>query len=169
MKRVLISVLVVFSAIGVFCLSASGQTGKEETSSQDLLIKSEVETAVSMLQAIYARHTRGEMTLGQAKKLGAELLRGLRYGTDGYFWADTTEGVNVVLYGRKDVEGENRIKYKDPRGTFYVKAFLEKAKTGGGYVEYLFPKKGQTTPQAKRSYILPFKPFGWVVGSGYYR
>jgi methyl-accepting chemotaxis protein len=169
MKRMLIGVLVVLSGISGFCLSAGGQTGKEEMSCQDLLIRSEVETAVSMLQAIYARHTRGEMALDHAKKLGADLLRELHYGTEGYFWADTTEGVNVVLYGRKDVEGRNRLEDKDSNGMFYVKAFLETAKAGGGYVEYLFPKKGQATPQAKRSYVLPFKPFGWVVGSGYYR
>ena len=169
MKRMLISVLVVLFGISVFCLSVGGQTGKGETSSQDLLIKSEVETAVSMLQTVYAKYTRGEMTLAQAKKLGADILRELRYGTDGYFWADTTEGVNVVLYGRKDVEGRNRLEDKDPRVFFYVKAFLAKAKVGGGYVEYLFPKKGQSTPRAKRSYVLPFEPFGWVVGSGYYR
>jgi methyl-accepting chemotaxis protein len=168
MKRMLIVVLVVLSSISGFCLSAVGQTGKEEMSCKDLLVRSEVETAVSMLQAIYARHARGKMTLDHAKKLGADLLRELHYGTDGYFWADTTEGVNVVLYGRKDVEGRNRLEDKDANGTFYVKAFLKTGKAGG-YVEYLFPKKGQTTPQAKRSYVLLFKPFGWVVGSGYYR
>jgi methyl-accepting chemotaxis protein len=169
MKRMLISVLVILSIISVLSLSAAGQTGNKEISSQDLLIKSEVETAVSMLQAIYERHIHGEMTLDQAKKLGADLLRELHYGTDGYFWADTTKGVNVVLYGRKDVEGRNRLQDKDPNGIFYVKAFLKTGKAGGGYVEYLFPKKGQTKPQAKRSYVLLFKPFGWVIGSGYYR
>ena len=167
MKKMIISVLIVLSVIGLFCLSASGRTGKEAC--QDLLVRSEVETAVSMLQTIYERHMRGEMSLDEAKKLGADLLRELRYGTDGYFWADTTKGVNVVLYGRKDVEGRNRLEDKDANGTFYVKAFLKTGKAGGGYVEYLFPKKGQTKPQAKRSYVLLFKPFGWVVGSGYYR
>jgi methyl-accepting chemotaxis protein len=169
MKRMLISVLVVLFGISVFCMSAAGQKGKKEMLSQDLLIKSEVETAVSMLQAIYERHNKGEMTLDQAKKLGADLLRELHYGKDGYFWADTTEGVNVVLYGRKDVEGRNRLQDRDSNGMFYVKAFLKTGKAGGGYVEYLFPKKGQTKPQSKRSYVLLFKPFGWVIGSGYYR
>jgi methyl-accepting chemotaxis protein len=169
MKRMLISVLVVLSIISVLSFSAAGQTKKKEMSSQDLLIKSEVETAVSMMQAVYERHIHGEMTLDQAKKLGADLLRELRYGKDGYFWADTTEGVNVVLYGRKDVEGRNRLQDKDSNGVFFVKAFLKTGKAGGGYVEYLFPKKGQTKPQAKRSYVLLFKPFGWVIGSGYYR
>ncbi|MCX5885591.1 MAG: cache domain-containing protein [Proteobacteria bacterium] len=170
MKKALMMTLTVLLNCAVLCLPANGQTGKgENLSAQDLLVKSEVETAVSMLQAIFTKQQQGEMTLEQAKKLGADLLRELRYGTDGYFWADTTEGVNVVLYGRKDVEGRKRREDKDPKGTFYVKAFLAKAKAGGGFVEYWFPKKGQAEPQPKRSYVLLFKPFGWVIGSGYYR
>jgi methyl-accepting chemotaxis protein len=170
MKRTLMMTLAVLLNCAVLCLPANAQTGKEENpSAQDLLVRNEVETAVSMLQAIFAKQQQGEMTPEQAKKLGADLLRELRYGTDGYFWADTTEGVNVVLYGRKDVEGRKRIEDKDLKGTFYVKEFLAKGKDGGGYVEYWFPKKGQTEPQPKRSYVLLFKPFGWVVGSGYYR
>ncbi|MDP2854728.1 MAG: cache domain-containing protein [Smithellaceae bacterium] len=170
MKKVLMTALVAFLCMGVFCLSAFAQTqAPANVAAQDLLIKSEVETAISLLQAIQIRHQRGEMTLEKAKQLGAGLLRELRYGTDGYFWADTTEGINVVLYGRKDVEGRNRIKDKDAKGVFYVKEFLAKGKAGGGYVEYQFTKKGQTTAQPKRSYVLPFEPFGWVVGTGYYR
>jgi methyl-accepting chemotaxis protein len=170
MKKVLITVMVVFLSACVFCLSAMSQTqGPVNVAAQDLLIKSEVETAVSMLAAIDAKRQRGELTMEKAKQLGADLLREMQYGTEGYFWADTTEGVNVVLYGRRDVEGRNRINDKNSRGTYYVKELLAKAKAGGGYVEYWFPKKGQTTEQSKRAYVLPFKPFGWVVGTGYYR
>ncbi|MGA3083555.1 MAG: cache domain-containing protein [Thermodesulfobacteriota bacterium] len=170
MKKVLMTVLAGLLGMAVFCVTALAQTERPGNCAvQDLLIKSEVETAVSMLQAIYAKHQQEELTLKEAKKLGADLLRELRYGTDGYFWADTTEGVNVVLYGRKDVEGRNRLEDKDFKGTYYIKEFLTKAKAGGGYVEYRFPKKGETTAQPKRSYVLLFKPFGWVVGSGYYR
>jgi len=170
MKKALVTMFGVVLSISVLCSPANGQTEKKENpSGQDLLIRSEVETAISMLQAISTKQQQEEMTFEQAKKLGADLLRELRYGADGYFWADTTEGVNVVLYGRKDVEGTNRLDAKDPQGTFYVKEFLAKGQTGGGYVEYLFPQKGQTVPQPKRSYVLLFKPFGWVVGTGYYR
>ncbi len=171
MKRAVVILAILLNATA-FCLSAVAQDGPLKASpAQDLLIKSEVETAVSMLQAIFNKQQKGEMTLAEAKQLGADLLRDLRYGTDGYFWADTMEGVNVVLYGRKDVEGRNRLEDKDQQGTFYIKEFLSKAKgnTGGGYVEYWFPKKGQTTAEPKRSYVLLFKPFGWVVGTGYYR
>lgn len=170
MKRVLMTLCVVVLSVAVLGLSAGAQSDKQENSSaQDVLVKSEVETAVSMLRAVFTKHQQGAMTLEKAKELGADLLRELRYGTDGYFWADTMEGVNVVLYDRKDVEGRNRLEDKDQKGTFYVKEFLAKGTAGGGYVEYWFPKKGQTTAQPKRSYVLLFEPFGWVVGSGYYR
>jgi methyl-accepting chemotaxis protein len=170
MKKVLKAVLLLVLNAGLLMSPGCVQTEKKEKSpDMDLLIKSEVETAVSMLQAIFVKHEQGEMTLEQAKKLGADLLRELSYGNEGYFWADTTEGVNVVLYGKKDVEGTNRLEAKDPHGTFYIKEFLAKGEAGGGYVEYWFPQKGQVTPQPKRSYVLPFKPFGWVIGTGYYR
>jgi len=170
MKRTLITVCVAILSVGFTGLSAESKPKVlENLSALDLLVKSEVETAVSMLQAIFAKHQQGLMTLDESKKLGSDLLRALRYGTDGYFWADTTEGVNVVLYGLKDVEGRNRLEDKDHKGEFYVKDFLAKGKSGGGFVDYWFPKKGQTTEHPKRSYVLLFKPFGWVVGSGYYR
>ena len=170
MKKFLVFVLMVF--MSVMFLNQSGfcqsKTGKP-LSAQDLMIQSEVETAISMLQAVYEKHQKGEMTLEQAKKLGADLLRKLSYGTDGYFWADTEQGVNVVLYGRQDVEGRSRLDNKDKKGTFYVKEFIGNAKAGGGYVEYWFPKRGESIAKSKRSYTMLFKPFGWVVGTGYYR
>ena len=155
MKRVSIAVFAVFLNMIFLSLPAAAQAKKLETSlAQDILIKSEVETAVSMLQAIFIKYQKGEMSLVQAKKLGADLLRELRYGTEGYFWADTTEGILVA---------------KDTQGTFYIKELLAKGKVGGGYVEYWFPKKEQSSSQPKRSYVFLFKPFKWVVGSGYYR
>jgi methyl-accepting chemotaxis protein len=170
MKRTVMAAFVVIMNVAFLYLPVGAQAEKlQNSSAQDLLIKSEVETAISLLQAIFTKYEQGEMTLEQAKKLGADLLRELRYGSEGYFWADTTEGVNVVLYGRKDVEGKNRLEATDKQGKFYIKELLEKGKAGGGYVEYWFPKKGQTTAQPKRSYVLLFKPFGWVVGTGYYR
>jgi methyl-accepting chemotaxis protein len=139
------------------------------TVSRDALIKSEVETAVSMLAALEMKHLLGELSRDEAMALGADLLRDLRYGEEGYFWADTEAGVNVVLYGRKDVEGRSRIDARDSDGVYYIREFLRLAKEGGGFVEYRFPKLGETRPVPKRSYVKPFKPFGWVIGSGYYK
>ena len=165
MKRMMIgSISVVLLAL--FFWGCCGQ--QNESKAMDKLIKSEVETAVSLLQAVYDLHQAGELTLDEARVLGADLLRELRYGKDGYFWADTEDGVNVVLYGRKDVEGRNRLEDKDPYGVYYVKEFIKLAADGGGYLDYHFTKLGKSKPLPKRSYVLGFEPFGWVIGSGYY-
>ena len=96
MKRTLMTVFVILLNVAILSLAACAHVEKPATQTQDLLIKSEVETAVSMLQAIYTKHQEGKMNLEQAKKIASDLLRDLRYGKDGYFWADTTKGVKVV-------------------------------------------------------------------------
>ena len=169
MKRIPAGIILILSVTLVLAQGAFCQSRKAKGSSaQDQMIKSQVETAISMLQTIYSKHQNGELTLEQAKQLGADLLRGLRYGQDGYFGADTTEGVNVVLYGRKDFEGKNRLEFKDYKGKFIVKEFIAKARGGGGYIDYWFPKENQSVPLRKRRYVQLFEPFGWVVGTGYY-
>jgi methyl-accepting chemotaxis protein len=129
--------------------------------------KREVETAVSLLRSVHARHERGELPLDEAKRLGAELLRSLRYGEDGYFWADTTDGVNVVLLGRA-AEGKLRIDSRDANGTAFIREILRAGTSGGGFTDYAFPRKEGGAAAPKRSYSLLFAPFGWVVGTGNY-
>jgi len=135
---------------------------------QDELIKSEVQTAVGALQALYDRSQRGEIALAYAERVGEDVLRNTTYGDGGYFWADTSDGTNVVLYGDKSVEGTNRAN-AEMNGIKYVQKILTAGQQpGGGYANYWYPKQGQTTPLAKRSYSLYFAPFDWVVGTGYY-
>jgi len=136
----------------------------------DLLVKSEVETVVSMLQKIYDKSVKGDYTLAYAKKLGADLLRDLRYGEkqDGYFWADTSNGTNVVLYGNKDVEGKNRWD-SYVGGVYHVRDIVTNGKKpGGGFTDYYFSRKDDNQILAKRGYSLYFQPFDWIVGTGYY-
>jgi methyl-accepting chemotaxis protein len=127
----------------------------------------EVETATAMLKAIADRTSRGELSLDDAKKAGADLLRGLRYDKDGYFWADTYDGVNVVLLGRPD-EGKNRLEKLDAKGSPFIKELLRQGRAGGGYTDYYFPRKEGGEALRKRAYTLEFAPFGWVVGTGNY-
>jgi len=134
----------------------------------DSQAKSEVETGVSLLQRIFDRSQKGEITLEEAKTQGADLLRALRYGKDGYFWADTTEGVNVVLRGTP-AEGKSRIDKKDAKGKYNIQEIIRVGmQSGGGFSDYYTTKKDSTIPMPKRSYSLLFQPFGWVVGTGNY-
>lgn len=131
-------------------------------------IKQQVGNAISMLDAVYARCEAGEYTMEEAMQEGADLLRELRYGESGYFWADTYEGDNVVLLG-SETEGTNRMETKDAAGYQMVKEIIRVGmEPEGGYADYVFPKEGETESSPKRSYSRAFEPFGWVVGTGNY-
>ena len=71
-------------------------------------IRNQVDNAISMLDAVYAGYENGDYSYEEAETRGADLLRELRYGDGGYFWADTYDGDNVVLLG-SETEGTNRI------------------------------------------------------------
>src|ERR1039457_1887253 len=135
----------------------------------DANAKSQVEQAVSVLQRLYDRSQKGEITLDEAKKQGADIIRNIHFGTSGYIWADTLEGVNVAMLGKADIEGKNRINAQDKKGKYLIQEINKNAQQpGGGYTDYWFPKPGNDTPLQKRSYSLYFKPFNWVLGTGNY-
>ena len=134
----------------------------------DNLAQAEVQTAISMLQAVSDRQQKGELTLEEAKKQGADLLRTLKFGKDGYFWADTSDGTNVVLLG-KDAEGKNRLNLQDAKGKYLIQEIIKNGmQPDGGFTDYHFPRPGSDVPAPKRGYSLYFKPFDWVVGTGSY-
>ena len=136
--------------------------------SYDQSIKEQVDGVISLLQEINAEYEAGKYTLEEAKKLAADEVREMRYGEAGYFWIDESDGTNVVLLG-SDTEGTNRMETKDADGYQMVKEIIRVAvEDGGGYVDYVFPKEGETESSPKHSYSAYFEPFDWVVGTGNY-
>ncbi len=131
-------------------------------------IKGEVDNALSTLDYYNNLYVNGECTLEEAQKQAADHLRDLRYGDNGYFWADDTEGNNIVLLG-SSTEGTNRMETKDGNGYQMVKDIIAVGQQpDGGYCDYVFPKEGETENSPKRSYSKLYEPFGWVVGTGNY-
>ena len=69
--------------------------------------------------------------------MGASLLRDLRYGEAGYFWADTYDGNCVVLLG-SETEGTNRMETKDANGYEMVREIIRVGQEpDGGFVDYI--------------------------------
>ena len=58
---------------------------------------------------------------------------------------------------------------KDANGYQMVKEIIRMGQEpDGGYVDYVFPKEGETESSPKRSYSKAFEPFQWVIGTGNY-
>ncbi len=130
-------------------------------------LKWDVEVVMSLIEQCYQRYQDGEWTEEEAMENAKDIVRELRYSDgDGYFWIDTSAGVNVVLLGR-DTEGTSRIDSVDQTGIYYIKEILNAGlQDGGGYAYYNFAKPDETEPLPKMSYSAYFEKWDWVVGTG---
>ncbi|MDD5136875.1 MAG: cache domain-containing protein [Candidatus Omnitrophica bacterium] len=71
-----------------------------------------------------------------------------------YIFVDTPEGVEVVNGGFPDVEGQNIFDYKDANGKFLTREVIDTAlNKGSGWVDYLWPKPGETKSSKKHTYV----------------
>lgn len=131
-------------------------------------IQQQVQQVISLIDVYKSQIDAGVYTKEEGMKLAADMVRTLRYGTDGYFWVDLSDGTNVVLLGN-ETEGTNRLNTKDVNGFEMVKDFIQGAVSQGSYFnDYAYPKEGGTEPMPKRAYTQYYEPFDWVVGTGNY-
>lgn len=75
-------------------------------------IRQQVGQVILLLKIYQPEIDAGIYTREEGMKLTADKVRALRYGTDGYFWIDQSDGINVVLLGI-DIEGTNRLNTED--------------------------------------------------------
>ena len=173
MVLVMVVMFVIVTIITVASMLAQRNTSVSNLEAQvyadyDEEIKGQVDNAISMLDSCYSSYENGECTYDEAFEKGTSILRDLRYGESGYFWADKSDGTNVVLLGN-DTEGTNRMATVDANGYAMVKDIIAVGmQDGGGYCDYYFPKEGATESSPKRSYSLYYEPFDIVVGTGNY-
>lgn len=176
--KIFLSTLISGIAVGIVCLVANFVIFQKVSGNNintiestlreqfDLLVKSEVETAMSILSSYEKMYVSGLYTEEEAKKRAADLIRDLRYGNN-YFWIDTSNGDNIVLFGSA-TEGTNRYNMQDTNGKYLIQDIINSGLKGGGYSDYYFPRAGETIPKPKRSYSAYFEKFDWVVGTGNY-
>lgn len=174
---VLLSVLVSAVAIGSISMYTIYKTNNDRINQledqlrqgYDTNIKHQVEIVVSELTGIMNQVDKGLITKSEAEVIAADVVRNAKYGESGYFWADTRDGVNVVLLGREDVEGTSRIDLTDTNGNKIIQGFIALIEAEGeGYYDYYFPRPGETEALPKRGYVKLFEPFDWIIGTGNY-
>ena len=167
---VLIAFFGVLSVTNIYSISDKQIVSMEDRMREDYdeMIKGQVQTIVSLLDPINKQIEEGKLSEKDGKELAASIIRGAKYLDSGYFWADTTEGINVVLLGSA-VEGTDRRGLTDHNGFKIVEKFLEIGNgEGSGFLDYYFPKANGTEPSQKRAYVQIYKPFNWIIGTGNY-
>ncbi len=89
---------------------------------------------------------------------------------DSYAFVWSMDSIRLVFPPNPEKEGESVAGLTDAEGTSLEDLFIGAAKNGGGWVEYVYPKPGETESVSKRSYVMPavYEGKTYVVVSGYY-
>lgn len=90
---------------------------------------------------------------------------------DSYVFVYDLSGKTLVLPPTPNIEGINRMNVKDAAGNYYVKDMINVLKNKDfGWISYVYPKPGESSPSAKLSYFKKVNVNGKpvLVGSGIY-
>lgn len=132
-------------------------------------IKSEVQSALAIINGYYSQYEAGEIDEMTAKKNAMETIRNIRYGDDdsGYLWIDDTN-YNLVMHPiLPEQEGTNRKELTDQNGVKIIQEIVKTAKAGG-YNEFYFTKADGKTIAPKIAYSKEYSKWGWIITTGIY-
>ena len=180
-----IVILVIFSLIAVTTIFLSGlgvhflkqsmeKTTKEYENAKDegyrMEIKSEVQSAIAVVQGYYEQYKNGDLSEKEAQELAKEAVRAMRYRDDdsGYMWIDGTDYTLIMHPILADQEGNNRYDLTDQNGVKIIQNIMKSADAGGGYNVFYFTKADGVTVAPKVAYSEKFEPWDWVITTGNY-
>jgi methyl-accepting chemotaxis protein len=160
------------SSVVAFCLVLVWVYFKTEArvyADRELTLKSASELVYSLLSDFDARVKSGELTVGEAQKSAALRIKSLRYSGNEYFWINDLTPKMIMHPIKPELDGKDLGDMKDPTGKRLFVEFADVCKAKGeGFVDYMWPKPGESKPVAKMSFVKLYQPWGWVVGTGVY-
>lgn len=162
------------SVVSIKTLSTSAYDKYEEAvdSGYNTEIKSQIQSAISVLESEYAKVQTGAKTEEQAKEDAKEIIRGMRYRDDqsGYFWIDDTDYILVMHPILPEQEGNNRYTLEDQNGIMIIQEIMKVCQSAdkGGYNQFYFTKSDGVTVAPKIAYSEIFEPWGWIISTGNY-
>ena len=92
-------------------------------------------------------------------------IQHVRFGDNGYYFVYDTDVVVAAHPLKPKLVGQAGMDKQDKKGNYYRREIVEKAKAGGGFTEYWFPKPGDKEPSPKLAYseIIPGTNFVLVT------
>ncbi|RUM57874.1 MAG: methyl-accepting chemotaxis protein, partial [Marinomonas sp.] len=121
------------------------------------------------LQHFYDLQVSGQLTKDQAQAYALNAIKKARYDESEYYWVNDYQARMVMHSIKPALDGQDLSQLEDPNGKKLFTVFTQVVKqSGGGYVDYLWPKPGEDKPIEKISYVKGFEPWGWIVGTGIY-
>lgn len=127
-------------------------------------LRSYIQLALTSIEHLYGRGRDDSV----AKTEAQAILRAMNFGTDGYFFVYDTQGRNLVHPRQPELEGRPLIDLQDRQGVYVIRELIQRAKEGGGFQRYEWPRPstGQSAP--KLGYAVLLERWGWMLGTGLY-
>ncbi|HEX8962842.1 MAG TPA: methyl-accepting chemotaxis protein [Rhodocyclaceae bacterium] len=167
-KLTAITVLVMCSLLVLFAVMLYTQRSVLLQDREEKL-RNLVETAYGVVGHFEAMARSGALGKEDAQQAALAALRAMRYDKVEYFWVNDMASRIVMHTAKPELDGKDMSQAKDPNGKLLFNEFVAVVKRdGAGFVDYYWPKPGETAPVAKLSYVKGFEPWGWVIGTGVY-
>ncbi len=131
-------------------------------------IQAQVISILGMVEKVYDDHKQGALSEADAKQTILSTIAAIKYPANGYFWIIDFDGMMLMHPYNHKLIGQSVLDLRDIHDRPFVKEFIVAARAGGGFVPYDWQRPSGGNPAAKIAYVAPFKPWGWVVGSGLY-
>ena len=109
----------------------------------------------------------GQMSETAAQEAAAKAIQGMRYERTEYFWINDFHPRVIMHPINASLVGRDVSTFADPNGKLiYMEAVALAKSSGGGQLDYMWPKPGETEPKQKLSYVKLYPRWNWVIGSG---
>ena len=126
-------------------------------------IRQSVQVAHALVEHFHDQVVQGDLTLEQGQQSALMALKKLRYGDDNYFWINDMRHFMVMHPLKPELNGKEMSQVQDPAGKRLFVAFVERVQQSGeGFVEYLWPKPGESKPLPKLSFVKG--KWWWISG-----
>ena len=123
-----------------------------------------VQTGRKMVADLIRRNGDTPQTRLEAR----ELLRGMDFGQDNYFFVYDLTGRGVMHPRLPRMEGSEYWELKDVNGVLIIQRLIDQATNGGGFVDFVWHRPSTGLSEHKLGYAEIISEWGWMIGSGLY-
>jgi len=107
------------------------------------------------------------------RETAIEQLNLVRFGEDGYLFGYNSDGTRLFFGGSSNGIGQRFYDAKDAKENYFIRDIINVAKQNGlaeghNFVEYYFPRLGETKASAKLSYTIYLPRWDMIIGTGLY-
>ncbi len=170
-SKFLLMLAVLTLGIVTLCTVTARRNHSELINNERQNLQIRVGAALGVIDHYYQRSKKGELDEDTAKRQALAAVSALRSeGGSDYLWINDEKPTMLMHPHQTDLNGKDLSDKtsSDGKKIFVEMVKLTKDKSGGGFLDYTWPKPGVAEPVQKISYVGLHRPWGWVVGTGEY-